>query len=102
MLVKKYSWPGNVRELKNVADRLDALCDNDIIVEEDIVKALRLSIELNIDGEDSPDHGKLLPRLEERLIRETLRKYAGNRSEAAAALGMSPTTLWRRMKKFGL
>jgi len=101
-LVKEYSWPGNIRELKNVVDRLDALCDHSTILEEDVKKAMRLPSKPNVGGISTPALEKLLPRLEERLIRETLEKHAGNRGEAAAVLGMSPTTLWRRMKKYGL
>ncbi len=102
VLMKEYSWPGNIRELKNIAERLDAMCDNSTILEEDAKKALRLTAEPNTEEEEAATDGELLPRLEERLIKETLEKYAGNRGQAATALGMSPTTLWRRMKKYDL
>ena len=39
---------------------------------------------------------------EESLIRETLERKAGNRQKAARELGMHRTTLWRKMKKYGL
>lgn len=105
-LIREYRWPGNVRELQNVADRLDALCDNALITEADLRKALRLPAGGN-GGQDGtgigePAAGTLLPKLEERLIRDTLEKFGGNRGRTAEALGMSPTTLWRRMKKYGL
>lgn len=38
----------------------------------------------------------------ETLLRNTLLEYSGNRGETAKALGISPTTLWRRMKKYGI
>ena len=36
------------------------------------------------------------------IIKDTLQKFDGNRSETARVLGIDKTTLWRKMKKFGL
>jgi two-component system, NtrC family, response regulator AtoC len=43
-----------------------------------------------------------LKKNEERLIRQALEKFKGNRKRAAAALKISPVTLWRKMKEYGL
>ena len=39
---------------------------------------------------------------EQRLIRQALEKFKGNRKRAAEALNISPVTLWRKMKEYGL
>jgi transcriptional regulator with PAS, ATPase and Fis domain len=43
-----------------------------------------------------------LKEQEQRLIRQALEKFKGNRKRAAEALNISPVTLWRKMKEYGL
>lgn len=52
--------------------------------------------------EDNLYQAVAAPDAYEMLLRNTLLNYSGNRSETAKALGISPTTLWRRMKKYGI
>lgn len=103
--LKAYPWPGNIRQLSNVMERLDVLCDHSVITHEDVLKVLDVSPgapgiperPASADAGSAADEA-LLPRMEERLIQEVLSQVGGNKALAASRLGMSKTTLWRRLK----
>lgn len=93
----RHTWPGNVRELRNVVQGAVALGIGPTLTLEDLPPELR--------GE--PPFGVLPHRhareREEKLeLLDALAKVHGNRSAAARLLGISRTTLWRRMKMLGL
>lgn len=100
--MRTYAWPGNIRQLSNMAERLDVLCDNAVIDDDEIHRVLRLPTNLFTDANPVLKDEKLLPQLEARIIKETLQKAGGNRGIAASSLGISTTTLWRRIKEYGL
>jgi DNA-binding NtrC family response regulator len=92
-----YPWPGNVRELKNVLGRAAVLCDGKKIEAKDLFlsqgkKAATL--------EDLS--GKTLEDIEKAAIHATLRSVAGNKTEAAKVLGIAYSTLYEKMKKYGM
>lgn len=99
-LLMNYSWPGNVRELENVIERAVTLVGGDRIEASDL--ALHDSLEMdNIDV--MVENGGIraaLAQQERKTIIESLRRYAGNRKLAANNLGISTTTLWRKMKEY--
>ncbi len=102
-LMSQYPWPGNIRQLSNVTERLDVLCDNDLITEEEVRQVLRAMPRLpQSTCNDAADNPASLNEMEERMIREAMRQAGGNREQAARALGMSKTTLWRRIQQLGL
>ncbi len=99
-----YSWPGNVRELSHVVERAVLLG-----------QAEQLSVEnlnLPLDGHDeqpaaqhfSSGAAKIrsLEEVEKQQITEALQHYSGNVVDAAKALGVSRSAMYRRMEKFGL
>ena len=98
----RYDYPGNVRELINVMERMIIMSERDLICAEDIpgeVKNAESSI---------PDHigegitlKAALRSLEHRLISAALRRH-GTVSQAARALGVHPTTLWRKAVRHGV
>jgi DNA-binding NtrC family response regulator len=98
-----YSWPGNARELRNVIERATMLCREAArIGPED----LDLPV---IPKESSPPPAaggpESFPRLDEseRIhIERALLKAGGSRTRAAALLGISRSTLWDKMKRYGL
>lgn len=100
LLLMNYSWPGNVRELENVIERAVTLVMGDKIESSDL--ALHDSLETdNIDV--MMENGGIraaLAQQERKTIIESLRRYAGNRKLAASNLGISTTTLWRKMKEY--
>lgn len=92
-----YSWPGNTRELEHVIEMAHAISDGAIIGPEDLQEEV-LSGTSGFDG-TVPGH-QAYP--EEERIRMTIRLCEGNMSKAADALNVSRTTLYRKMKKFGI
>lgn len=92
----QYEFPGNVRELKHIIHRAVILCSSKSITPADLSlkassssKSLRL-FSLNIET------------AEEKLINAALVKYNGNMSHAAKALGINRSSLYRRIKKYGI
>jgi PAS domain S-box-containing protein len=91
-----HDYPGNVRELQNIIEHAFVLCHESVIAAGDLPDYLRPG-----DLEPSPKSPSL-EELESRLVLSTLRKHDWNRGLAAAELGMHKTTLWRKMKRFGI
>jgi DNA-binding NtrC family response regulator/predicted hydrocarbon binding protein len=93
-----YPWPGNVRELENAIERAAVLCREGRILPECLPPQV-------LHGATGPTHAdplsRTLARVEEDHIRAVLERVHGNRAKAAKALGISATTLWRRMKGKG-
>ncbi|MFU8805778.1 MAG: sigma-54 interaction domain-containing protein [Bradymonadaceae bacterium] len=90
-----YEWPGNVRELRNVIEYAFVIGDGEVLRLEDLTPEIR--------GEPPPVRGEDddLREDERRRIIAALKASGGQREEAAERLGVSRTTLWRRMKKMG-
>jgi two-component system response regulator HydG len=95
----KYSWPGNVRELENVIERAIALCPGDVLSADSLPSFSRAARTSEPERGGAPES---LPTLERRHIIETLERVGWNRRRAAALLQISTTTLWRRLKAFGI
>lgn len=95
-----HQWPGNVRELENVIERAVALCRGQHITVEDLPQTVREP--RRIAQAAVPDSIQSLPGMERRHILETLDRVGWNRKRAAALLEISTTTLWRRLKEFGI
>ena len=89
-----HAWPGNVRELENALEYATAVCKGHVIFPEDLPTALLTPAlpppraELREVGADA--------------MRCVLDQHRWNRGAAARALGVSRTTLWRRMRELGL
>jgi DNA-binding NtrC family response regulator len=96
-LLSAYAWPGNVRELENCIERGVALCSADRIRPEDLPQRLRSREEQKLPGAIAS-----LESVEREHILATLERVGWNRKRAASALRISTTTLWRRLKDFGI
>jgi PAS domain S-box-containing protein len=96
----EYPWPGNVRELENAVERAK-ICSRGEVIEESALPA-----EIRHRGAAAPrrggSFGEKAANLEADRIRESLVHSGWNRAEAAARLGVSRVTLWRRMKQLGI
>lgn len=93
-----YHWPGNVRELRNAIERAAVLCTSDLIIEEhlpDVVLAAR-------QGRTITEGRPPLTSLEEveRAHIMTVLNASSTMEEAAAALGINISTLWRKRKLY--
>jgi PAS domain S-box-containing protein len=89
-----YSWPGNIRELKNLIERIIAVYKKETI-DADIV---RLMLE---DQQDDTAPMRIMPD-ESEEIRKVLILTKGKYTEAAKILGISRSTLWRKLKRLGI
>ena len=101
-LFRAYPWPGNVRELENVLEYSVALCRGQTIHVDDLPAEIRSAAaaagcaeppapaETEVAASGDP---------EARLIQSTLERNLWNRSKAAKDLGMSRSTLWRKMRE---
>jgi len=92
----EYGWPGNARELVNVLERAVALAPRNTITMSELPDRLRS----RPDTASTSPHGSL-EELERLHVRRALAE-APTLREAAAALGIDPSTLWRKRKRWGL
>ncbi len=98
-LLLAYEWPGNIREIRNFCERLSILCKHTTAVREDVFRALP-HLEETLPA---PEREAVFPEDGERAaLEQALLLHHGNRQETAKALGIHPSTLWRRMKRLGL
>jgi transcriptional regulator with PAS, ATPase and Fis domain len=101
--VLHYGYPGNVRELENVIQRAVALADHDEIRTEDLPVLMR---EGSLPLLDAPRDEHPLPddltleQLERLYIQKMLSRNGGNVTVTARKLGISRSTLWRKMKQY--
>jgi DNA-binding NtrC family response regulator len=93
-----YSWPGNVRELVNALERAVVLARGDTIRAEDLPDRL---LAPSAAAAPAPAGELSLQELKRRHIQQVLADSA-TLEEAAARLGINPTTLWRQRKRYGL
>ncbi len=95
-----YRWPGNVRELVNTLERAVVLARGEEIHAEDLPD--RLVAPAPAVATTVPEPGALsLEELERRHIEQVLAD-SETLEEAAARLGINPTTLWRKRKRYGI
>jgi len=91
-----YAWPGNVRELENALERAALLCKGGEILPEYLPRSV---IEAGITGASAGKAlGHTLAEVERSHIEAVLRHAGGNRTRTAKILGISPATLWRKLK----
>ncbi|MEW5724792.1 MAG: sigma 54-interacting transcriptional regulator [Thermodesulfobacteriota bacterium] len=97
-----YDYPGNVRELENILEHALIICQDQVVTLRHFQGCLKRRTVLSrppLDRTAEPSAGDARGR-EETL--RMLQKHNWHRERTAAALGIDRTTLWRRMKKFGL
>lgn len=98
--LKKYDWGGNIRELKNVVERDYYISEDEIMN----VNCLNYNnIDKNIDNmESSINEVKIVPldELEEKVIRDAIKKCDGNLQLSAQLLKIGRATLYRKIKKY--
>ena len=100
----QYDYPGNVRELENAIERAVTLAEHGEITHLDLPPSFRQApVRLLPEGHAFPYSESLsLAQLEAEHIRRVLVHFAGNTTKAARSRGVSRSTLWRKMKEYGL
>ena len=100
-VLMRHDYPGNVRELENIVEHAFVLCHGGMIdvdcLPEDVVASSKKA-----ERTDAPPIGDFLQNAEARAILNVLRKNAGSRVKTAKELGIDKSTLWRKMKRYGL
>ncbi len=92
----RHGWPGNVRELAHVVERAVLMADGET------VKADHLGINEGTSTTTVTLDEMSLDDLEKVFVQKAMRRYDGNVSQAAQALGLSRSALYRRLEKHGL
>jgi len=96
-----FEWPGNVRQLRNVLESVIVMSTRDVIDIVDFPEPIR-------ESSSTPplqsliSMGMPMAEIEKEVIRQTLQRTGGNRSEASKILGISTRTLQRRIKQHNL
>jgi transcriptional regulator with PAS, ATPase and Fis domain len=101
-LLGGHSWPGNVRELKNALACAAAFVDSPGVLEPHHLRLLPADGEEQSVIERLPLGGQTLERIERVAIQQTMTRTAGNKVHAAQALGIAVSTLYEKLKKYGL
>jgi DNA-binding NtrC family response regulator len=96
----RYPWPGNVRELENAIERAAILARSDVLEPDDLPPHVAAGLQLG----PSPalPRQTTLAETERVHILQTLERFGRNHSGAAEALGIGRTTLWRKLKEYGI
>jgi DNA-binding NtrC family response regulator len=119
-LIERYDYPGNVRELENAIEHAVAVSEGRRIRAEDLPGAIRAPRLLPVDrragamtaaaqsaaaGAPAAEHARdtwSLAEVEKEHIQRVLAIHRGNATTAAKQLGISRTTLWRKLRQYGL
>lgn len=92
----RYSFPGNIRELENIVARAVAITDGTKIQAGDLPPFLAIETDRSNQGPKS------LEEMERSHIADVLKRVDGHRARAATILGITRSTLWRKIQKYGL
>ena len=98
--LQSYSWPGNVRELRNYLERAAAISQSDIIEAGEIRLNETQGMKAGGSTASSQPAPVTLGELEREHIQRVLRESEGNRERAAAILGISSRTLYRKLREY--
>ena len=94
-----YDYPGNVRELENIIEHCFVLCEGEIIEAKHLPASFRPDLKTDKIESSQP---ATIKQMEIILITQALRRNKGNKTATAKELGIDKSTLFRKMKTFGI
>ena len=97
----EHDWPGNVRELENALERAGVIADGPTIQVEHLPERVREPAPVRVVSTATPDN-PTLEVIERAYIQHVLKAEGGNKTRAAQVLGIDPSTLYRKIKSYGL
>jgi len=100
-ILLQYDFPGNIRELENIIEYAFVLCRGDMIRTKHLSREILNGMNNRQDVAASAPSSHL-EQAEEKAIIEALHRHNANRGKTAAFLGIDKSTLWRKMKKYGI
>ena len=100
-LLSAYDWPGNVRELQNALERAAVVASGRAIRPEDLPERVRETPEPRL-VQDEPARNPTMDIVEQAYILWVLQAEGGNKTRAAEVLGIDPSTLYRKLHRYGL
>jgi DNA-binding NtrC family response regulator len=113
-ILANYEYPGNVRELENIIEHAVIMADDDVIRGSNLPdyiqttrkptlalpQGMKETAAMSVGTPDESSEFITLAEMEKRLLKETLMKCDGNQTLAAEKLGISRSTLWRKIKEY--
>ncbi len=101
-ILLRYDFPGNIRELENIIEYAFVVCRGSIIQKDHLPEEL-IKKQAIIEKPEISESNPVTKAIDEQArIIEVLRKHGGNQTAAARELGINRSTLWRKMKRFGI
>ena len=108
-VMMEYSWPGNVRELEHAVERACTMTSGPVLELGDFPTQLQqqgLELQRPVpnghDADEVPSGIPTLADLERHAILDTIRRMKGDKLKAAKILGIGKTTLYRKLKEYGI
>jgi len=100
-ILMQHDFPGNIRELENIIEYAFVLCRGNLIKTKHLSREILNGVKNRPDAaiHPAPSH---LDAAEQKAIVEALQRYNNHRGKTAAFLGINKSTLWRKMKKYGI
>jgi len=103
LALQTHAWPGNVRELRNVVERMAILCDGPALGAGEVATALPGLRRPRTDrGREGAGFHELVEEAEREIILASLERHGENVSEAARALGLERSHLYKKMRGLGI
>ena len=100
--LQQYDWPGNVRELENALERAGILSAATKRIEINMLPARVIAPEPSPLVSERPPSNPQLEVIEQAYILWVLQAEGGNKARAAEVLGIDPSTLYRKLNRYGL
>jgi two-component system nitrogen regulation response regulator NtrX len=105
-VLARYSWPGNIRELKNFVERVTIMAEGEVITPEAVRRYLTIREEREredtLRGFESMKLAEAKDEFERELLIRKLEEHGGNITRTSKALGITPSHLHNKLKKYGI
>jgi transcriptional regulator, propionate catabolism operon regulatory protein len=104
MILKSHRWPGNIRELRNICERLVVFSESEYITGDDLQELLNHNVREKKEekpkiAETVNKEASITSETDTETLLKLMQSINFNKTEAAKILGISRTTLWRRLKE---